>query len=79
VTYSGQVLAVAAIQALVGHPGRVVPSHAHGSLYSHLDNPRQRPMPPPSGPLPPTSDQVDRDIARRMQEDSQRQLDRLQW
>ena len=34
---------------------------------------------PPTGPLPPTRDQVDRDIARRMAEDSQRQLDQLQW
>ena len=36
-------------------------------------------LPPPSGPLPPTRDQVDRDIARRMEQDSQRQLDQLQW
>jgi len=33
---------------------------------------------PPAGPLPPTRDQVDRDIARQMAEDSQRQLDQLQ-
>ena len=33
---------------------------------------------PPAGPLPPTRDQVDRDIARRMEADSQRQLDQLQ-
>jgi len=33
---------------------------------------------PPAGPLPPTRDQVDLDIARRMEADSQRQLDQLQ-